>query len=138
MCGIKRGPQEEDDDQEGGDGAIQGFYYARAKKKRICANTKPPFLFRFSPLYISIEREPWILLFSFHKSRRRRPSHTVFVLRALSDIKRTNWGGRWWSNSFSFFSRFLLRAAYKNLLNLCGPLQAKWTGSATSIGRETT
>ena len=38
--------------------------------------------FVFLP-YISIEREPWILLFSFHKSRRRRPSHTVFVLRAL-------------------------------------------------------
>ena len=52
----------------------------------------PPFSSVFPP-YISIEREPWILLFSFHKSRRRRPSHTVFVLRALSDIiKRTNTG----------------------------------------------
>ena len=52
----------------GGRRSNSRFLLRVCEKKRICANTKPPFLFRFSPLYIYRERTLDFIIFFSQKS----------------------------------------------------------------------
>lgn len=111
------------------------------------------YYFLFTKVVVAVS--PYIL-------QRTHTTHIRCLSYGLFGIKsgEPNWGGRWWSNKllfyfffsflpffslpplfFFFFASFsgrLQKPPKTQFVYSVDPLEAKWTGSASSVGRETT